>query len=536
MIPSGHQGQKSPRRKRTRDLLDDSDSVKLRSPMKRSMSELNKLALNRALQIRYGSLVPGTSNDLIPNSEIDIVEDENRALADKIIALSKQDEYEPMHLEGESDSKKISPIHLQSYSLPKSPTRKRNIRRQPRRFYKSEQFKPKTDIKLMKIPDLGSGKDTLLIETDKEPKSLYYDGFEGYFEQQKLRVRKLSTSSMISAPQISYDDFHRYNSLLNIICKDRMHRLAEYYRLQYTQWLFELKQGYNIIAYGVGSKRTLLLDFVQSFLIDKLPDNTSYIVANGYNDELHPRTLLKSIWQIVFNRRPPTWHMIDSVRDLREAFKKRGGGKKQLVILLNNIDGDSLRKDRYHYVLSELSNIPQVYFICSIDNLKTPLFWNSSMLSKFNFIWHNVTTFNAYTTEISFHDPLSIGRSSEFVGSKGAKYVLGSLTSNAKSLYKNLLIQQLEKIDESVTSNEDMESRGQLKGNVKLSIPFRNFYEFCVSEFITSNVISFRTVLREFVEHNMCNLTKNTAGSEVLYIPFTVDEMEKILEDELLDN
>ncbi|QPG75898.1 hypothetical protein FOA43_003284 [Brettanomyces nanus] len=542
--PSGHLGERSPRKKRVVDQLDEMSSIKLRSPMKRSMNDLNKQALRMALQIKFRNIVGESYGD---EEDKEIIEDEDKALADKIIELSKRDGYEPMHLEGENSdddnevrdatigvdnfrlSSPVSPISL-------SPTHSSQKRRERRSTAKFQDLKIASPVKLMKIPDLDGKKDALLNEdVGGGVKSLFYDGYEGYFEQQKLKVKKLSAQSMTMAPQISYDQFHRYNKLMDLICENQLNNLNLYYRQQYTQWLFELEEGFSLMFYGVGSKRLLLLDFVRSFLLARLPKSTKCIVANGYNSELHPRTLLKTIWKIMFNKRPTTWHMVDSVGDLKNEFN-RYVDEKRLVLVLNNIDGESLRQDKYHYILSELSSISQIYFVSSMDNMSTPLFWNSSMMSSFNFIWHNVSTYKPYTTEISFKDPLSIGKSSDFIGSKGAKYVLSSLTSNAKNLYKSLLIQQLEKIDSSLTSDQDMENRGPIKGNIKFPILFRDFYEFCVEEFITSNEISFRTVLHEFVEHRMCNLTRNTAGTEVLYIPFTVDEMEKILQEELLDN
>lgn len=534
----GHLGHRSPKKNRVIDL--DQSVIKLRSPMKRTMTELNRMALQHAIQIK--------NKELDEDSEL---ETEDMALADKIIALSKNDGYEPAYQElediesprrrtaGSPSPKKLasassSPRKRVSASPTRtssSPTPKKRGRPASSASVKFEDLKIDSSVKLMKIPTVDEDQDVLLQDIPVEPKALFYDGFEGYFEQQKLRTKKTSSSSMTMAPQISYDEFHRYNSLLDLFSASETDNLVKYYRQQYTQWLLELNQGFNLIFYGVGSKRLLMIDFARNFLLDRLPKSTKCIVANGYNTEFHPRTLLKTIWKSAFNRRPPTWHMVDSVRELRNEFAKHN---KQLIVVLNNIDGESLRQDRYHYVLSELANIEQIHLICSMDNINMPLFWNSSIMASFNFIWHNVTQYKPYTTETSFKDPLSIGRSNEFVGSKGAKYVLSALTSNAKNLYKNLLIQQLEKIDMTLTSEQDLETRGRIKGSIKLPILFREFYDLCVSEFITSNEISFRTVLREFIEHRMCNLTRTSAGTEVIYVPFTVDEMEKILEGELL--
>ncbi|KAF6009598.1 hypothetical protein HII12_003144 [Brettanomyces bruxellensis] len=265
--PSGHLGQRSPRRKRTINMLDDLSPIKLRSPMKRTMNELDQAAVQRAMQIRFKSVVPDYNDNEI-DEDRELIEDEDMALADKIIALSKKDNYESMHMESDDSDREV-----------------------------------------------GDEK------------------FVGYFEQQKLRAKKLSTNSMTMAPQVSYDEFHAYNKLANFMCLGQKTNLIEYYRQQYTQWLFELQEGFNIIFYGVGSKRRLILDFVQSFLLERVSKSTKCVVANGYNSELDPRALLKFIWKLMFNKKPPTWHMVDSVRELKTAFNKFVDRKKLIIVL-----------------------------------------------------------------------------------------------------------------------------------------------------------------------------------------------------------
>jgi origin recognition complex subunit 2 len=53
----------------------------------------------------------------------------------------------------------------------------------------------------------------------------------------------------------------------------------------FSQWSFELSQGFNLLFYGVGSKRDLVMEFVEQAL------DLTTLVVNGYN----PATTLKEI-------------------------------------------------------------------------------------------------------------------------------------------------------------------------------------------------------------------------------------------------
>lgn len=603
---SGHAGYKSPKKNDRIQFL-DFPVAKLRSPVKRSMLELNKMAYANAVRNRH-----------VISDETDFVSESENMIIAKIIKLSKLDGLSPLQLEEEEiesveeleekiikkrkiklehqESPKyrsptkldsVSPIKLENggeivASIEPTPTNTPSkkiktesdniftspLRRSPRKkisvldklesvsnessprssrknarnlhskFNKVDILIPKLhkNIKLMAAPEIDTNDDSLL-QTDPslKQKVLFHDGYEAYFEHNQTRGR-ISKSSMTMAPEMTYEEFNRYNKLLDLICTEPIKSVNNLYEFQFSQWLFELQEGFNLIFYGIGSKRNLLHKFLRDFILP-LDRRAKCIVINGYNSEFNLRMLMREIWNVCFKKSlPASRETPETCNFTHVEFMKPKNRNRKLYILLNNIDGDSLRNDDLQYMLSEIARIKQVSLICSMDNLNTPVFWDASVLSNFNFIWHNTSTFQSYFTEVSFKDPLSIGKTDELVGSRGAKYVLSSLTGNAKNLYKNLILQQLEKIDMYIGDDTKLlENRGNIRGSVKSCISLREFYELCVSEFIISNDISFRTILGEFVEHKMCNLTRDTAGTEILYIQFTVDEIEKLLDEELMD-
>ncbi|GMG39411.1 unnamed protein product [Ambrosiozyma monospora] len=565
-LPSGRLGLRSPRKKRILDdISDDGHFLKLRSPMKRSMQELNQTAIKKTLNLKFRNLA---------NEDYDEDSDDERTLADMIIEESKKDGLGSLHFEDSSDedqdqededlqnndnailhtdvvsSKRDTPSTAFSkmslvstprknnpfMTTPSSSPSKRRITTPNISPLKQDILKPSHPVKLMSIPKVSKDKDILLNFGKNESGALFCDGYEGFFEQHRIKTKKLSTKTMSLAPDLNYDEFHLYNKLIDLICDNQSETLSNYYRNQFSQWWFELQEGFSLIFYGAGSKRLTILEFVQNFMLGQHDSqNTKALVVNGYNSEFTVKSLIKSIWEIAFNKRSGKsgTSLYEQIHSIATQFAKPSS--KKLILLVNNIDGESLRSDQAQYLLSELSTIPKIQFICTMDNVNTPFLWNATLLTNFNFVWHNISTYSPYNTETSFKDPLSIGKSKRFVGSKGVKYVLNSLTSNGRNLYKNLITQQLEKIDSSITTEKEMENRASCRGNVKNSLDFKDFYNLCVGEFICSNEISFRTLLREFLEHKSCTLTTNQSGTEVLFVPFTVDEMEKILEEEFMD-
>ncbi|EGW32713.1 uncharacterized protein SPAPADRAFT_60069 [Spathaspora passalidarum NRRL Y-27907] len=201
----------------------------------------------------------------------------------------------------------------------------------------------------------------------------------------------------------------------------------------------------------------------------------------------------------------------------------------ELILIIHNLDGETFRDDKIQGYLSLLSSIPELWLISSTDNINAPLLWDSFKMKNFNFIWHDLTTYSSYINESSFRDVLNLGKSKKFVGNSGAKFVLRSLTDNHRNLYRILLETQLENMKKIATTKT---SRAGLKGTMKFGVELKSLYDKCLDEFITSNEITFRTFLTEYIEHKMCQLVKDSAGIEIVFIPFSFDEMQKVYRQE----
>lgn len=398
-----------------------------------------------------------------------------------------------------------------------------------------------------------------------DEKAFFLEGSEGYFEQHSARPKPSSNSLTQLAPQIEQEEFAPYIELGNKVSQEEKKKLCDLHKLLYHQWCFELSQGFNLNFYGIGSKLNLLNEFVLGYFVDwfertypqdRLPN---IMVVNGFNPNIKLKKILEDIMKSFLtteevyededsdeDTKIPTGkkkkirfpkHVSESVPFIMNHVESERSEKKnafilpRLILLFHNIDGETFRDEKIQNSFSQLSSLPELWLISSTDNINAPLLWDLFKLKNFNFLWHDLTTYDSYAVELSFKDVLNMGKSKKFIGNKGAKYVLSSLTSNARNLYRILLQKQLAIMKKASLTKS---SRVGLKGTIKFGLEFKDFYGMCLEEFITSNEITFRTVLGEFIEHKMSVLSKDETGVEMIYIPFNYDEMEKLLDDEFI--
>ncbi|ODV82464.1 ORC2-domain-containing protein [Suhomyces tanzawaensis NRRL Y-17324] len=384
-----------------------------------------------------------------------------------------------------------------------------------------------------------------------DERAFFLEGSEGYFEQHSTRAKPSNRSLAQLAPAVEYGSFIPYIDLMDKVAHREKTILNHLHKLLYHQWCFELSQGYSLNFYGIGSKIELILDFVTNYFINWFEqiyehDLPQIMVVNGYNPTIKFKKILQDIVTVFI---PPETKKSESIRFpkhvaetvpflvnyiekkrkiIHNASEDSTFIAPKMILVINNIDGEVFRDERTQNYFSILASLPEIWLVSSTDNVNAPLLWDQSKMKSFNFIWHDLTTYKSYSTELSFKDVLNLGKSKKFIGEKGVQFVLNSLTSNAKNTYRTLLERQMQIINDAAGTEA---SRNNLKGNLKHGVAFKDLYENCVEKFITSNEITFRTVLGEFVEHKMCKLVKNEAGAEMVFIPFSYDEMVKVMKD-----
>lgn len=129
-------------------------------------------------------------------------------------------------------------------------------------------------------------------------------------------------------------------------------------------------------------------------------------------------------------------------------------------------------------------------------------------------------------------------RTADATSREGVRWVLKSLPENARGLYKILVEEILAGAGLEGHRGEDSGSesdgaRVRTRRNAHLpGIEARVLYHKAVEEFLCSSEMSFRGLLKEFVDHRMVTITgAGLGGGEILGVDMAKEELEGVLED-----
>lgn len=165
--------------------------------------------------------------------------------------------------------------------------------------------------------------------------------------QDKLRI--LLKASKISEP-------HR----------KAMKNMAQYNTSFFNKWLYLLYSDFNILLYGLGSKKDILQQFQNEHLSD-----VPVIVINGFFPSLSIKDVLDGILKDLLGVK-------ESFADVYEACEAVIREMEfytdvHLFLVIHNIEGDGLRNSKAQNVLSMLAVLKNVHIVASIDHINGPL-------------------------------------------------------------------------------------------------------------------------------------------------------------------
>ena len=183
-----------------------------------------------------------------------------------------------------------------------------------------------------------------------------------------------------------------------------------------------------------------------------------------------------------------------------------------ITLLVHSLDGPALRQEKIQSLLGDLASISLIRMVCSIDHLNSSLMWDMLKLSRFNFCWHDTSTFEPLIVETSFENRM-IKSHTKVNSALGALHVLNTLNENSRKVFKVLLEYQLEQESDDVPG-------------LSYSLYFRKVNE----AFIASTEIAFKTQLTEFKDHHLIVSKRSNDQTEVLCIPFSNEVLKDICE------
>ncbi|KAG0075387.1 Origin recognition complex subunit 2 [Linnemannia elongata] len=374
--------------------------------------------------------------------------------------------------------------------------------------------------------------DSMLEETARdateaagEQKSFFEEdemGAERYF-QDLYQKSKTSNNTLSKLPTLEHADFIQAIKRAPAKHAQEIEMLRLLYEEQFSQWFFELVSGFNLLIYGYGSKRQLLTQFATTMLTD-----APLIIVNGYFPTVTIKEILDKISSTALNYSGPTGSLQEQVAFIRAYFAQPERDIQKLYLLIHNIDGSGLRAEKTQSALSLLASCPQIHLIASIDHINANILWDTVKSARFNWVWHELTTFKPYLTETSFENSIMV-RQGE-LGARGIQFVLASLTSNGKGLFRVLAEHQIQ-AETNAGDNNGGASSGGIKNYMDLGMAHNTLFKKCQENFLVSNAVTFRTQLTEFRDHRIVHSKKGPDGVEILFIPLSASVLEGILDN-----
>ena len=331
---------------------------------------------------------------------------------------------------------------------------------------------------------------------------------ELYFSQNRGGRNKTSNNNLNSLQLLDHEEYFTILRNFQDPHADDIEWLMDLHEGSFNQWQFELSQNFNLCLFGWGSKRSLIMKFAEH-IYKSHSDHLSnkIVVVNGYVQTLTIRDILNTIGAAVSEPAPKLGSQpADMLENLLLLLEE--DSSLLITVIIHSIDRAPLRRPTTQTLLSRLSSHPQIHLVASADHPSFPLLWDSSLWSTYNFLFHDCTTFQPYSSEIDVVDEVHelLGRSGRRVGGKeGVSFVLKSLPENAKNLFRVLIGEQLAAMDDNAGTafggdddeDDDNETRNGSGRRNEVGVEYRVLYQKAVEEFICSNEMNFRTLLKE---------------------------------------
>ncbi|CAH0605857.1 unnamed protein product [Chrysodeixis includens] len=338
--------------------------------------------------------------------------------------------------------------------------------------------------------------------------SEYFVTPDNYFMMHSSKKIATSDHTLARLKNLNIDENETENIELSSEHKNCINNLCQTHKQLFNKWLYVMSENFNIILYGIGSKRSLL----QQFQKQKLKDFPC-IVVNGFFPSLTIKSILETIVIDLLENNTVPSNIGDVVNVIDTQLTEN---QMELFLIVHNIDGTMLRNSKAQSTLASLSQIRNIHTIATIDHINAPLLWDHNKLSKFKFTWWDVTTFMPYIEETSYENSLMTHRSGALQLSS-LKSVYQSLTSNAKGIFKIIIEYQLEN-----------QKQAHYQG-----LPFKDLYSKCREQFLVSSDLALRAQLTEFLDHKLVKMKRTYDGSENLVIPIDNVLLQQFLEPQI---
>jgi origin recognition complex subunit 2 len=377
---------------------------------------------------------------------------------------------------------------------------------------------------------------------------------EEYFWQNRPGGTKTSNNTLPSQNLLNHDEYFQAMQLFQDRHVEEREFLLELHSRAFDQWLFELAEGFNVCLYGYGSKRPITERFAVHLyehysgrpLYNNSKKTLKIVVVNGYSAGTSIKEVLMTVASAFIPNHIKLPNQPTSLLPFLLNYLSEKPPSHPIPVLINSIDSPYLRRSPSPAMLASLAAHPSINLVCTTDTPNFPLLWDVGLKAQYKFLFHDATTFAPYEAEIDVVESVNelLGRSGRRIGGRdGVGFVLRSLPENARSLFRILVNEQLASlmVDGSSTIDQDHgidtpwghETAPQKIAGAEpvQGVEYRVLYHKAVEEFVCSSEVGFRTLLKEFHDHQMIESRKDAMGAERLWVPFRQEELESLAED-----
>ncbi|CAG8458409.1 1640_t:CDS:1 [Diversispora eburnea] len=370
----------------------------------------------------------------------------------------------------------------------------------------------------------NSSKKNYLKETKETKKRIplkdFGSEYDRFFEENS---HSLPTSKNI-LPDSNMLNVSQYTDIINKIPlkhEDEINLLSEQYKEKFIYWSSDLKNGFNLCFYGFGSKMEIIDEFAK-YLNEQI-----VLRIEGFDPNFNFQTTLELLNDVNEIVKPNSIRNIENqITHIQKYFSNENREHECLFIIIHNLDGPTFRDTQNLNYLAKLVNISNVRLIATVDNINFPMLLDHDRRNKFNFLWHEITTFRSYDKEITHENLCTIKKRKNNLTTNLVKGVLSVWNENRRLMFKILATYQINQYNSTtITTTQVIDGKNIITGMERNSL-----YKKCYEEFIVNGESNFNTFLNDFHYHNVIKSRMSEHGKEIYYIPLEAERLKEILE------
>ena len=207
--------------------------------------------------------------------------------------------------------------------------------------------------------------------------------------------------------------------------------------------------------------------------------------------------------------------------------------QSKLYILVNSIEGESLRSDESQSCLSLLAACSSISIIATVDNLNASILWNPIMLSNFRWINSHVPTYRNYVVDTLKDLNSTRGKSDVLSGTKALGYIYKSLTKRHDELIALLASDALKQHETGLKKPVVVKAKTANVANDStllahyLGISMEDLLIETTKKVIARSTAELNVLLKELIDHKLVTKEIDSSRRYRIMIMLPIEELKK---------